>query len=102
MTTDLKYDIDNFDIAIENGDFVIQSNTSEQIGAIMLYASGITIENPTFGIGLENLINNGVQNIQFHLNRWVQQCLNDGAKSAKWENVQTKDGIIQQCTVNYD
>ena len=81
--TDLLYDTEKRDIVIENGDFVFNTNPSVQNGNIILKAHVFSVQNPIYGVGLENVINGTLADLNFALNRWVSMCKSDGAKIAK-------------------
>jgi hypothetical protein len=79
---DLKFNPETRDLVIENGDFVIEKNTSVQNGAIIRDAHCFSLRFPIYGIGLQRIINAPLQVINYEMNRWVTQVKNDGAKKA--------------------
>jgi hypothetical protein len=80
---DLKFDIDTMELAIKDGDFVLIDNPSAQNGALILKTQNCNLYTPTLGVNIVNSIldNTGVQ---FHLNRWKEQCKADGAILAEY------------------
>jgi len=84
MGNDLKFDIVEREVVLENGDFVIESNPSQQNGAIMLYSKNGFCLNPAIGIGIEGVKGAPVNMVAFEMNRWKKQCLLDSAKTANY------------------
>lgn len=82
---DLKYDIRIRDIVIKDGDLDITDNPSCQNGGIIQYSSGAFNHNPTLGIGVLRVIGSGVDKVNFEMNRWQKQCLEDNAINATFK-----------------
>jgi hypothetical protein len=96
--TDLSFNINNRELVIQNGDFVITKDSSMQNGLIIRDAKCVNVYTPILGIGF-NPINSQAGSINFELNRWKQQCINDGAKSAEFN---AKINGIPNATANID
>jgi hypothetical protein len=82
---DLKFDIVTREVVLENGDFVFESNPSQQNGALMLYSKNGFCLNPAIGIGIESVKGAPVSTVAFEMNRWKKQCLLDSAKDASYK-----------------
>ena len=82
--TDLLYNLDTMDISIKNGDFEINNDVSQQNAGLILQTEHDYLLNPLLGIGIENVINSNFNVLEFELNRWKTQVLNDGAIEASW------------------
>jgi hypothetical protein len=101
--SDLAYDIETRDIIIENGDFVIKDELSDQNGGVLLTTKNTNLSFPLAGVAIHDAVNSGAQTMGNYLNRWQSQTLQDGAKSANWTQDQDKDGnLIFQTNCNYD
>lgn len=87
--TDLKFDVTTMEMVIEDGDFVLSNELSEQNGGILLYCKNFNIDYPVAGVGLGLSVNSSVSYQQNLLNLWKSQCITDGAKNANFE--QKKD-----------
>lgn len=83
---DLNYNIETGEVVLKNGDFDIIANSSVQNGSIMLQGHGFNCFYPTYGVGLNNFLGSSLSNVALKLNLWQQQCKNDGAKLAQWNN----------------
>lgn len=82
---DLAFDITTREVILKNGDFTTTADPSEQNGGIMLLGKGMNVRFPIFGVGLvPAVINGNLKNLVFQLNRWQQQCYQDGAQIARW------------------
>jgi hypothetical protein len=93
---DLKFDIETFELVIKDGDFVLETNPSQQNAGIILIAKNFCSLFPTMGVGIYGVINSGISTIYEYLNRWNSQVLSDGAKSASW-NVDKDNKINTNC-----
>lgn len=96
---DLKFDINKMDLIVENGDFVITNILSEQNGGLILNTKNINLYLPLIGVDIQNSLNNNVDNVNALLDKWQQQVIADGAKSAK--AILNSDGTIT-ATCNYE
>lgn len=92
---DLKFDPEKRDLVIENGDFVLESNTSVQNGAIIRDAHCFSVRFPIFGIGLQQLIHSPVSVANFEMNRWIAQVKSDGGTKANFTIDDLGGGLIQ-------
>lgn len=79
---DLKWDTENNDIEIKNGDFVLTDNISNQNSYFILETKTSFLQSPTLGVGIREAINGNYSNLQSLLNDWQDQSLKDGAKTA--------------------
>lgn len=86
---DLTFDPVSRDLIFApNGDFLINENPSTQNGTILLEGRAMNITNPAFGIGFNSQVQGGDEaQAAFQLNRWVQQCIADGANNAAWVKI---------------
>lgn len=101
---DLAYDIETMELLIKNGDFVLNSNLSEQNGSLMLYTKNCNLYFPMAGVGIgQQTMNSGTTVLTSELNRWQSQVKNDGAKNANWTPLQDKGGnLIFETNCNYE
>ena len=99
---DLKFDIVTREIAWQNNDFVIEENPSEQNGGIILYSRAAIIQSPISGIGLEQVINSGLNKTTYEMNRWQQQVKQDGASVATWSATTEGNEVKINTTVSYE
>ena len=84
---DLKFNFDTREIVLDsNGDFLMQDNTAIQNGQMILLSRCSFINTPMLGIAIEEIINGDSKRKPFEMNRWQQQCKNDGATFVKWDN----------------
>jgi hypothetical protein len=93
---DLKFDIETFELVIRDGDFVLETNPSQQNSGIILIAKNFNSLFPTLGIGIQGVLNSGLTTIYEFMNRWQSQVLSDGAKSASW-NLDIDNKIQTKC-----
>ena len=91
-TTDILWDISARDLTIENGDFVLQSNSSAVNGGVIKECDIVDPTNPYYGIGLSDAINAPVDVATFQMNRWISQVKRDGAVMANF-SITNKDNI---------
>jgi hypothetical protein len=98
---ELKYDIENRDLVIENGTFVFEEHPSVQNGGILLYGRVFSLKNALFGVGMEQIVGSPSSLVAYELNRWKSQVIKDGGR-ALW-SVINNNGIAQLKTeVNYE
>src|ERR1017187_4370195 len=81
--TDLTFDVNTRELVVQNKKLVVTKNSSVQNGLIIRDAKCINVYTPILGIGF-NPINSQSDSINFELNRWKQQCINDGATNASF------------------
>jgi hypothetical protein len=81
---DLFFDPIARDLVITDGDFTFTDNPSIQNAEIMKDAHCFSILKPIFGIGLQRVMNAPVRVVNFEMNRWQQQVLQDGATKANF------------------
>ena len=74
---DFLFDPNTRDVVIKDGDFVLVDDPSEQNGGILRDAHCFSIYNPNYGIGLERVINSGVEKVNYEMNRWQSQIAAD-------------------------
>ena len=86
----LQFDTTNREIVISNGRTQTTNNPSAQNGIIIRDARCINVFSPVLGIGF-NPINSQSGTVNYDLNRWKKQCLQDGAKDCDF--VVTGSGI---------
>jgi hypothetical protein len=98
MTQDIKFDINKMEVIVENGDFAINTNVSEQNGAMIMYTKNMNLAFPGIGVGLIGILNSGLLTIQNYLNRWAAQVQQDGSKSATWKI----EGSLIKTTCDYE
>lgn len=81
---DIRFNFNDNDIDVENGDFAITSTCSQQNAGLMLQKSAVSITQPNFGIGIEDIYANISPNNYIPL-AWAgqNQLLKDGALTAK-------------------
>jgi hypothetical protein len=96
--TDLAFDINTRELVIQNGQLVIAKDSSVQNGLIIRDAKCVNVYTPILGIGF-NPINSQAGSINFELNRWKHQCINDGATSAEFN---AKITGLPSATANID
>jgi hypothetical protein len=82
---DLLFDPVTRDLVIKDGDFVLTTDPSIQNGSIMRDAHCFSIQKPIFGIGLERVINSDLSVVNYEMNRWQQQCIQDGASQVNFK-----------------
>jgi len=99
---DIKFDITQREVVLDGGDFVSESNPSEQNGGILLYSRCAFLSNPQTGIGIEEIINNGPAQTTFELNRWRKQAITDGATLATWTATPSGNGINIETNISYE
>lgn len=102
--TDLKYDIATMELAIKDGDFVLNNSISEQNGSLMLYTKNCNLYFPMAGVGLgQQTMNSGIDTLAAELNRWQSQVKQDGAKNATWTPENDVDGnLVFKTTCDYE
>jgi hypothetical protein len=91
---DIFYDISIRDVVYANGDFVTTTNASTQNGGIIQSSRCAIFANPMLGVGQEDNINAHPSEASFLMNRWKQQCINDGATLATWNNTVGTNGQL--------
>jgi hypothetical protein len=79
----LQFNTDTREIVISNGITQTTNNPSIQNGVIIRDARCINVFLPILGVGF-NPINSQSDSVVFELNRWKNQCLQDGAKEATY------------------
>ena len=99
---DLQFDPKKRDLVITNGDFTYIPDPSVQNGAVIRDAHCFSLRFPTFGIGLQRIINSPIRVINYEMNRWKQQAKNDGAKKADFSIELTNGHARISNTVSYD
>ena len=100
---DILFNILTRDISYSNGDFVTTTNASTQNGGIIERSRCAILTNPMLGVGLEDTINNKSQEAAVQINRWKQQCINDGATIATWTNTTGQNGVLNiSANVSYE
>lgn len=83
--TDIEFDVINREIVLAgNGDFSVTANPSVQNGGIILLSRCGIINSPMLGVGLEDVINAPTSKTAYELNRWQNQCVQDGATVAQY------------------
>lgn len=74
-----------------NGDIETTTDNSvisTQNGMILLEGRAMNILQPQFGVGFNSQVQGGDEaQAAFQLNRWVQQCIADGANNAAWVKI---------------
>ena len=104
---DIFFDITTMDVKVSaDGDFVNNSNSSEQNGAVMLISKNCNIYYPLAGVGFQNQDLKTID-LENQMADWENQVKQDGAKSANWNLTQEiqKDGTIKSklnTTCNYE
>ena len=82
---DIEFDVITREIIMTvTGDFSVTSNPSVQNGGIILLSRCGYVANPMLGVGLEDVINAPTSKTAYELNRWQNQCINDGATIAQY------------------
>jgi len=99
---DIFFDITARDISYVNGDFVTTTNPSTQNGGIIELSRCAILTNPMLGVGLEENINSHPNEGALLMNRWKQQCLNDGATIATWTNKTIGNNLNITANVSYE
>jgi hypothetical protein len=89
---DLFFNINDRDLVIKNGDFVMTENTSVQNGSIIKESRCFSPLNPIFGVGLMESINAPVSKLVYEMSRWEDQVIKDGAIIAK-SKITNQNGI---------
>jgi hypothetical protein len=82
---DLLFDPITREMVITDGDFTYTDNPSVQNAAVILYARGFNLYQPTIGIGIGDIINSHPEKAVFAMNRWKKQMVNDGATKANYK-----------------
>lgn len=97
---DIAFSIVTREIGMANNDFAVTDNPSVQNGGILLYAPCFNLVLPIFGVALvPQVINGARRDLVFTLNRWQQQCYQDGATLAQWSLKQlpgTQEQLINE------
>lgn len=92
---DLAYNIETMELRLKDGDFDLESNLSEQNGALFLYTKNCNLYFPLAGVGIgQQTMNSSTQEMTYQLNRWQSQVKQDGAKNASWETGTDDDGNL--------
>ena len=99
--TDLLFDPVTRDLVIKDGDFVVTDNPSIQNGEVMKNAHAFSTRNPIYGIGLERVINSGLSTVNFEMNRWQAQCLQDKATKASFKASQNNNITDIEIQISY-
>jgi len=82
---DIEFDVITREIKMTTtGDFSVTANPSVQNGGIILLSRCAYINNPMLGIGLEDVINAPTSKTAYELNRWQNECVQDGATIAQY------------------
>jgi hypothetical protein len=99
---DLLFDPITREMVITDGDFTFTSNPSVQNAALILYARGFNLYQPTLGVGLEDVINSHPQDVNFTMNRWKKQMIDDGATKANFKlTIDTNNKVTIKTDVSY-
>jgi hypothetical protein len=99
---DIKFDISNREIMMQDNDFALQSNPSVQNGGIALYSRADNLRFPMFGIGAEDMINANMGKVAYEMNRWKSMTTSDGATIARWSaDQQPGREVLVQTEVSY-
>ena len=95
--TDLEFDITTRELVVENGDFKHTSKPSVQYGGIIRDSRCAFLRTPTIGVGIQEIINSPISEVNYEMNRWKQMCIADGAKVADFtlSNNNTSESAIQ-------
>jgi hypothetical protein len=99
---DLKFDITTREIIWKDGDFVLEANPSEQNGGILQYSRVAILRNPILGVGMEEVINSGLSKTTYEMNRWRNQALTDGAKTATWTATPSGKDVLIEAKIDYE
>ena len=82
---DLKWNTEKNDIAIENGDFILQDKLNVQNAFLFLFTKNCFLTNPLIGVGIDKLVNSNYADLESKLNEWKKQVISDGAKTATFK-----------------
>lgn len=82
--TDIGWDFTTNDLVVENGDFFVQPNVSEQNGLLLLLKSAVNIYAANWGVAIEELYANVSQDYLEDLAaEGASQIQDDGATSVE-------------------
>ncbi len=87
MATDLSWDPVNRDLNFtSDGNIAVNENCSTQNGGVILEGRVFNIAQCQYGIGFNSQVLGGPKSqAALQLNRWVSQCISDGALGANWQ-----------------
>lgn len=82
MLTDWSYNVELQDWDFADGDFVVTPDASVQNGGLILLFRAFISANPILGIGIYQLRGDNVTQVNYEMNRWKQQVIDDGGRAA--------------------
>jgi len=98
---DFSYNIETQDWDMDNGEFVITDEVSEQNGGIILIARAFNSRNPILGIGINQVRGGSVIQANYEMNRWVQQVRGDGGKASVSTTLDAQLNTVFSWKVDY-
>ena len=100
---DFAFDIQARDMVMDGGSFATTTNPSAQNGGIIETSRCAFLTNPMLGIGIEEMMGGNNVKVAYEMNRWQNQCKNDGATLAKWTTKQiANNGFKIDTQISYE